>query len=212
MSLRQLIQWWYEDEDVVFTRWSYRPPAATISGTVRLRFLMKATNWNMTPEWCCTLYTKPKLTTTCREDTPALKDEKKIRVPGPLTFIYPESKSPASSLPVCAAAQWAPPGPWGPASPAGWQRSSVWWGMWGVAPGPADSPSVRCTCTASATGCNDGGEISAFMSEYTCAAAGLIIFTEGPCVLWALTLLVDSEKLQNFASTSRLVSFSHWSK
>ena len=51
-----------------------------------------------------------------------------------------------------------------------------------------------------------------FTSEYKYAAADarLIIFTEGSYIQWTLTLLVDSEKLQNFASTSRLVSFSLW--
>ena len=49
-----------------------------------------------------------------------------------------------------------------------------------------------------------------FKSQYKHAAARLIIFTEGSYIRWTLTLLVDSEKLQNFASISRLVSFSLW--
>lgn len=179
---------------------------------------MKATNWKMIPEWCCTLYTKPKLTTTYIEDTSALKRGKTCTEALLLPFFSlhhhcsRESKSPAVSLPVCAAAPSAPPGPWGPAWPAGRRRSSVWWVMSAVAPGPADPPSVLWTCTMSVTGCNRGGEIVMFTSEYkyaaAAAAAGLIIFTEGSYMQWTLTLLVDSEKLQNFASTSRLVSFS----
>ena len=38
-----------------------------------------------------------------------------------------------------------------------------------------------------------------------------VLENKSPSQRWILTLLVDSEKLQNFASTSRLVSFSLYS-
>lgn len=120
-----------------------------ISGTVLLRFLMKATNWKMTPEWCCTLYTSPKLITTCCWVGSELKRWRKHTHSCFLKTVF---NPPAVSLPVYAASPWPPPGPWAPAWLVDWQQSCVWWVMSAVVPAPADPPSVRCTCTTSATG------------------------------------------------------------